>query len=275
MNKNDAKTELNPALPQWVPDLYNADDLPAMTVIFPLAENYWILREVNFHAVNLYDGLESENFIGEDVIFEGTLAEAILSVEETGATYLFTKKTRQHSEAQVLPVFSGRSSTLAYYSIVGWDYQSFISHVKQYEKDPQNIAAVYNFLNYHPMFWRFKEDSDKELSSKRPTIITDAGWDTIWLGLSSKITKKGKFKSVVMLESGGATDNHWNLYHDYNLDVYEGTLDKAYIKLAKLIHQDYDEHGKLRDGRKGPNENFSAKDENGDKVPDSKAAPLP
>lgn len=272
MTTHDATLPLNHDLPDWVLGLYDADDLPSMTVILPYVEGYWILREADFNAVNLYQLKKIEDIIGDDCIFEGTLQQAVDSVKAAGSTYVFTEKTRQHPEKKAMAMTAGFSSTLTKYSIVRWDYETFLRSVKKYEENPKDIAAVYEFLNHHPMFWRFEERSPSRVAPdvpRKPLILTGQGWDTIWLGMNSKKTKKGKTKTTVMLEAGGATVNRWHLYHDYNLDVYEPTLDKAFVKLAALIHKDYDEHGKLRDGREEPNDNFFKKETETGAVSDS------
>jgi len=251
---NQLKTEL----PQWILDLYDADKITPHTVVIPDGENKFVLRDVDFHAVNMYKVHRYDELTGPLRPFEGTLKEVLELLKTEGRHPLFTVEADElaHQDYSI-PMTAGLSSELTSMQSAGWGYKAFLNAVRKYEKNPADLAAVYRYINLHPMFWTL----EKPYKGEHPSVSTEGGWDALWLGVISKTNKKGKLKTTVMLEAGGTSSpGSAMFYHDYNLDVYEKSFDKAYIKLAKLIHRDYDEHGLLRDGRKGPNENFVKKD---------------
>lgn len=128
-------------------------------------------------------------------------------------------------------------------------YKNFLRSVKQYEKNPKDLAVVREFLQYHTLFWNVRTE-DSKFYGFRNNIVMKRGWDQIYLEI---IPGKKNKKSIVILEAGGATADRITFYHDYNLDVTATSLDKAYIKIAAKIHANYNEHGELRNGDTEPN----------------------
>lgn len=250
------REDLKQNLPQWVLDSYKPEELSPHTVILPGEDNrHWVLRDVDFSAVNLYLTEKISDLPGKDRIFHGQLHEAYEEVKKSGnITVLAETVERPEDEPDTFPIFAGFSYELTQYQSVLHSYRMFLKVVEGYVANPDNIGVVHNFLNRHTMFWRLKFDHHY----KKTYLLVDEGWETIDFSIDVRKKKKsGKLKTTVMLEAGGSSDSdrHY-MYHDYNLDIYAKSIDAAYIELAAKIYKDYDEHGLLRDGRKGPNENF-------------------
>jgi hypothetical protein len=265
------KTTRNPDIPQWVRDTYRAEDIqPHAVILSGSDEAGWLVRTPDFTQVNLYNMSLTEKtyhlLSGTDVLHQGDLADVIRELQEnTGTTVLFSEDVLDLAQ-EIHPglyVFS-TSSQLVEHSMVRWDYDTFLKAYKAYEKEPNEIGTVYDFLNYHPMFWRYEQGpTGRDGVTRPPLLVTDRGWSVIDLMVARKKNKKTKeVETTVMLEAGAASKyaNRYYMYHDYNLDVYEKSLDAAYIKLAKYIHEDYDEHGVLRNGEDEPNRVFKKRD---------------
>lgn len=264
----ETKTTRNPDIPQWVKDTYRAEDIQQHAVILSGSdEEGWLVRTPDFTQVNLYNMSITHKthhlLPGTDVLHQGTLDDVIRELEEsTEIIVLFSEDVLEIAQERHpgTHVFS-TSSQLTEHSMVRWDYETFLKAYKAYEKDPNEIGTVYNFLNYHPMFWRYEQSpTGRDGIARPPMLVTDRGWSVIDLMVARKKNKKTKeVETTVMLEAGAASKyaNRYYLYHDYNLDVYEKSLDAAYIKLAKYIHEDYDEHGILRNGEDEPNRVFN------------------
>lgn len=128
-------------------------------------------------------------------------------------------------------------------------YKNFLRNTKSYEKNPKDLAAVREFIQYHPLFWNVRTE-DSKFYGFRNNIIMTRGWDQIYFEI---IPGKKNKKATVILEAGGTTADRVTFYHDYSLDVASTSIDKAYIKMAARIHKFYNEHGALRNPEKGIN----------------------
>ena len=267
----DTKTKRNPDIPQWVQDTYRPQDMHPHAVILSGSDTEgWLVRTVDFAQVNLYNKSvthqNAADLPGTETLYSGTLEEVIQKLKETpDQEILYSEDVLSVlQESNPNTFIFGSSSQITERSMVRWDYESFLKAYKAYEKDPNDIGTVYDFLNLHPMFWRYEETAPaRDGVARPPTLVTDRGWSVIDLMVVRERNKKTKeLETVVMLEAGAASANanRYYMYHDYNLDVYENSLDAAYIKLAKYIHEDYDEHGILRNGEDEPNRVFKKRD---------------
>lgn len=110
---------------------------------------------------------------------------------------------------------------------IKYDLHSFYKLSKRWRENPTFINSYY-FITNHPMFWlRYKESWV---------------WDTFHQPSVEFMEEDGKV--VCLLEAGEHVEPDYNYhYHDYELDTYADTYEKAIIKLAKKIDSLYDDNG--------------------------------
>lgn len=107
---------------------------------------------------------------------------------------------------------------------------TFYQIAEQYHNDPNNFTNALNFIEKHLIFWtRNYGGRDWEYHF------------TPWVEFATN--EKGK--PICMLEAGEhhVESNYTETCHDYRLDVYAPTYEKAIIKLAKRITKYYNDDG--------------------------------
>jgi len=115
-------------------------------------------------------------------------------------------------------------------------YASFLEQDKEYQKDPENWAKAYNWVQEHPAFYhRYKEGSnDWEFQS---------GWDSKWESVG--IDEKGK--PSILLEHGPFAEGARVISsHDIRLDTHASTFEDVYVEFAKKVNKFYDTRGESR-----------------------------
>jgi hypothetical protein len=126
-------------------------------------------------------------------------------------------------------------------------YKAFLQTAKEYKKNPKDFYTAYTFLSEHPIFWHRTVENPNHW-------VTDNGLDSMWTFVTKTKTKKGKLKTVVLLEHGPYLDTeaegkqYTNVIpcHDIRLDTVASSYEKAIIKLAARVHKSYKKDGTER-----------------------------
>lgn len=246
--------------PQWVMDLYNPDNIPPHVLVTKTeTPDTYVIRDVDFHAVNLFtfELIEKENLPtkGEAREFTGSpkeLYEELSSLDSKVITGFSMRKVfREHHD---IPMAFGFSSDFSTPALAFADYKAFLSWVEAFEGNPEQVevGVAYEFINQHPMFWYMEKSKRRDGTPLSPRLVTGRGWDRLDFEVFVKKDKEtGAPVTTVTIETGPGS------YHDLNLDVWAPSFDAAVIEMAKKIHTHYDSHGGFTDKRKKePNDNF-------------------
>jgi len=132
--------------------------------------------------------------------------------------------------------------------VINFDNKELVSSLQQafdksavytqnYKEEPTNFVDAYQFINYHPAFWW------------RDSVDPDAQWHTdnyasrVW---TEALGSADDYQWA--LEAGRSVEgDHTHHYHDLRLDVYGIPLETAYIKLAAIVIQVFEDDGTERE----------------------------
>lgn len=108
---------------------------------------------------------------------------------------------------------------------------------KEYHEDPHSFIKAFRYINTHPAFWwRESDDADS-------VWLTSNYQDRIWCE-----TVGGSHDYQWALEAGrNIAPSYTSHYHDLRLDVYGVPVEFAYLKLAAIVDQVFDDDGVERD----------------------------
>jgi hypothetical protein len=244
--------------PQWVLDLYSPDNIPPHVLVTKAeAPDTYVIRDVDFHAVNLFTfALANQENLptkGEAREFTGSpreLYDELTSLESEVITGFSMRKVfREHHD---IPMAFGHSSDFSTPALAFADYKAFLSWEKAFAENPEQAGVAYEFINQHPMFWYMEKSKRRDGTPMEPRLVTGRGWDRLAFEVFNKEDKEtGEIKTTVTIETGPGN------YHDLNLDVWAPSFDAAIVEMAKKIQTHYDSHGGFTDKRKKePNDNF-------------------
>lgn len=143
------------------------------------------------------------------------------------------------------------------------DYLYFRRMAKKYRKDKNNFYKAYNFLMYHPLFWRLEGEIAK---TGRVSWNTNQGlehaWHSVYKDKNGKVVhtlEVGKYLSEEVEYKGEAFTLPARLScHDSMLDVIGLTYEEAVILLAKRVYKNYNSSGNLRSQKDETNANLYA-----------------
>ena len=115
--------------------------------------------------------------------------------------------------------------------------QRSFDYAQNYREDPTNFIDAYQLVKSHPAFWW------------RDEVNPDAPWHTndydtrVW---AEALGKSDDYQWA--LEAGRSVEgDHTHHYHDLRLDVYGIPLEDAYVKLANIVYQVFEEDGTERE----------------------------
>jgi hypothetical protein len=132
------------------------------------------------------------------------------------------------------------------------DFLFFKTIAKGYRKDKKNFYRAYNFLTYHPLFWKIEGDINRHgsLTWNINEGLEDA-WHTVYKGKNRKV--------VHLLEIGEYLSEEIEYYngetilipsriprHDAILDSVGSTYEEVIIRLAGRVNKFYNSSGILR-----------------------------
>jgi hypothetical protein len=236
-------------------DLHKPDEMQSHVLVSEGDEpGTFLIQDVDVHAMNPYTAVLEDPDIptkGEGRIFTGTpeeLYEELKTADRENKVIASRGIRKLLRNVHQVPMVFGHVSDFTGPALVFAEYRAFRQIEKQYKANPKQVGLAYHFINSHPMFWHVRQHRKDE---EKFDVVTGRGWDRLDFMVSNKIDQSGAMKTTVMIECGPGN------YHDYNLDVYAKSFDKAVLKLAKLISKHYDSHGGFTDtSKKEPNDNF-------------------
>lgn len=113
-------------------------------------------------------------------------------------------------------------------------YWSFLQLNEKYEENPEDFYTAYYWLQSHPAFYYRHENNlnrwiqDDGLGAMNSSVMSEGG------------------EVHILLEHGANTDEKRvgnNRYADYRLDSWGDTFEQAYVRLAQLVHINFDING--------------------------------
>lgn len=105
-----------------------------------------------------------------------------------------------------------------------------------YHNNPTNFKNAYQYIQHHPAFW-WRNDSSSDSRWN-----TDCYTDQIWAETISNDSNEQKYSWA--LEAGRAVEEGFtHHYHDLRLDVYGDSIEEAYVKLAFMVSQAFEDDG--------------------------------
>ncbi len=146
----------------------------------------------------------------------------------------------------------------------GWTYASLQADraeewgvwVRAYEDNPDDFYNAYQYLNWHPAFWKFYGDPNMSHTERfhEKFLVEDRGVEhriETWVAKVNPATGRAEddpalnTKTEVWLETGKLRwpAKHFREYdipfHDHELDCGGDTYEQAIVAMARLVHDRY------------------------------------
>lgn len=229
VTENDAEFT---KLPQWL-----QEQLPEVTPPSEIAysNNTYTLTQPNGDTQNFQKLVEAYDYAKshkQHVIINPSVPE---SNKEEAAMGMLTIPCENSDNRRVLFTSSEIDNL---YSLMH-KYNNFLKISEAYEKTPQDFMLSYSFIDSHPAFWIKEEHYIKDATDK--TFHWDKNYaQKVWVCP----TTDDEGNTVWMLEAGAHIEPEYvDHYHDYRLDVWEPTIEQAYIKLAENVSKFFNTDG--------------------------------
>ena len=122
------------------------------------------------------------------------------------------------------------------------DYKDFLENITPaYEKNPDNILNVWNFLCNHPMFWsRNADHPDMWSTTDGLTEITTSLWESETTGKPTFFLEHGPYEGDTV---NGVWYEHVTHTIDYDISGDGETFEEALKMMAKNVYEKYELDG--------------------------------
>jgi hypothetical protein len=178
---------------------------------------------------------------GEDFTFEGefpdcdTLFSGMLTTKTNGSK----KGVERFSRMLMASTDEDKLQSLHYH------YRNFLALAQKYRQNPEDFMTAYAFVRSHPAMWiKQFHPRDTDETKSAPTYNWNTDNSDIWC--EPMVDDDGVIRWA--LETGAHTPEYTERYHDFRLDVWNESIEGAYIDLAAKIDKFFHEDGTERTG---------------------------